>query len=77
MTTTIQVKREYTDDAKSFDNLLAKLDDKYDGKWVAILESGDIVADEDLSQVHQMAEARATKITFEFRAHKKGQLFHR
>jgi len=77
MATSIQVKREYAEDSKSFDGLLHKLDEEYGGKWVAILESGDIIANKDLSRVHAMAKKRTANIVFVFRAYKKGQLFFR
>jgi hypothetical protein len=77
MAITIQVKREYANDAKNLDDLLAKLDERYGGMWVAILDNGDVVADKDLGRVHKTAKERSAKITFEFHAHKKGQLFYR
>jgi len=77
MATTIQVKREHAGDTKDFDSLLYKLDEEYDGKWVAILENGDVIADQDLSRVHAMAEEKSVRIGFLFRAHRRGQLFFR
>ena len=77
MATTIQVKKEYAGDAKSFDGLLDRLDEKYGGKWVAILKDGEVIADQDLGRVYDMARKMSAEITFLFRAHKKGQLFFR
>lgn len=77
MATAIQVKKEYAGDAKSFDDLLDKLDERYGGKWVAILENGEVIADQDLDRVYAMARKMSAEISFLFRAHKKDQLFFR
>jgi|GEM_PF-6422850 len=74
MSTTVQIKKSEVGEAEDFDDLLDKLDEKYGGNWVAILKSGDIVADKNLGRVLDVAKERSAEISFLFHAHKKGQL---
>lgn len=71
MAVTIQLKREdlRSKDAKSF---YAKLNAQYAGQWVAILESGEVLANSTLVDIY--AQAKDSKIVSLFRASKSGQL---
>ena len=77
MSASVQIRKSEVGEVGDFDDLLDKLDEKYDGKWVAILKSGDIVADEDLGRVLDAAKEKSAEVSFLFQAHKKGQLFFR
>jgi hypothetical protein len=71
---TVQIKKEELKEVKDFNSLLAKLNELYDGKWVAILDNNDLVADKTVQSVQKLAEKKNSKIVFLFHASKKGEL---
>ena len=70
---TVQIKKEEVGENKNLASLLSKLNDKYSGKWVAILANGEVIADEKLETLYMLAYKKSSKIIFEFQASKKGQ----
>jgi len=73
---TVQVRKEEVGENKDLGSLFSKLNDKYGGKWVAILENGEVVADKKMEEVYNLATKRSSKIAALFQAPEKGeQLF--
>jgi hypothetical protein len=73
---TVQLRKEEVGENKDFESLFSKLNEKYGGKWVAILENGDVVADKKIKGLYTMSARRSSKIAALFQANKKGeQLF--
>jgi len=70
---TVQIKREDLKEVKDFKGFLAKLNDMYDGKWVAILANGEIVADQAVEKLHELAAKKHSSSAFLFHASKKGE----
>jgi len=77
LATTIQIKKEEVEGAKNSQEALAKLDEKYGGKWVAILENGEVIAREDLDELFDLAKEKSLKISTVFRAQSKDELLFR
>jgi hypothetical protein len=73
---TIQIKRDEVK-AENGQKFLGRLNKIYEGKWVAILASGEIVANENLNDVYAEAKKKASRILALFRASKKGQMMYR
>ena len=71
---TVQIKKEELKEVNDFNSLLAKLNELYDGKWVAILDNNELVADKTVEGVRKLAEKNKSKIVFLFHASKKGEL---
>jgi len=76
MSVTVEIRREglKARDAKSF---FEKLNAQYPGKWIAILENGDLVVQDRLAQIYEESEKKASKVLAMFRASKKGQLLYK
>jgi len=70
---TIQIRREEVGESRDLQSLLSKLNDKYSGKWVAILENGEVIASEKMGDVYDLASKHSSKIAALFQASKKGQ----
>ncbi len=71
---TIQIRTKELVGAKDFPSFLAKLNEKYDGKWVAILENGELIARDTVEECVKDAEKPSTKLVFLFHASKRDQL---
>jgi hypothetical protein len=73
VSTTVEIKREdlKSKDAKTF---FAKLNVEYPGKWIAILQNGDLIAKDTLAEIYSSSDEKASKIMVLFRESKKGQL---
>jgi len=76
METLVQIRK---DETRSSDirKLLVRLNRTYDGKWVAILASGEVIAKENLSDLYSEAAKKSSEILALFRASKKGQLMYK
>lgn len=73
---TVLLRKEEVGENKDFESLFSKLNEKYSGKWVAILENGDVVADKKMKELYTMSTKRSSKIAALFQATKKDeQLF--
>lgn len=70
---TFQIKKEDLK-AKDIKSFFARLDEEYPDKWVAILESGDLIARDALAELYSEAEKRSTRIVGLLRASKEGRL---
>lgn len=58
--------------AKNFSEVLERISESNEGKWVAILKSGKVVADEKLEQVYKIAGN--VRLVLLFKAPRKGEL---
>jgi hypothetical protein len=76
MATVLDVRRNDAK-ARDFHRYLVKLNNAYDGKWVAILKNGEVIAKESLTGVYAQASKRPSKILALFRASKKKQLMYK
>lgn len=76
METLVQIRK---DETRSSDirKLLVRLNRTYNGKWVAILASGEVIAKENLSDLYSEAAKKSSEILALFRASKKGQLMYK
>ena len=76
METLVQIRK---DETRSSDirKLLVRLNRTYDGKWVAIMASGEVIAKENLSDLYSEAAKKSSEILALFRASKKGQLMYK
>ena len=72
---TIQMRREELGDAKDIDALLSMLREKHNGKWIAILDNGQVVAHERLVKVYRQASKDRARIVVLFQASTKNSLF--
>lgn len=72
---TVQIRRQDIGESRDIQSLLSRLREKYSGKWVMILQNGDIVADEKLETLYTIASKKKSNIAAMFQAPKKGQLF--
>jgi hypothetical protein len=70
---TIQIKSKEAIGVRDFNEFLDKLNRKYDGKWVAILEDGEIVTGNTVEESSKAAEKRG-KVVFLTHASKKDRL---
>ena len=73
---TVQIRRNHIGEEDG-EKLLRRLNRVYDGKWVAILDSGEIVARASLDAVYSEAEKKSSRVAALFRASKKRQLMYR
>lgn len=71
---TVQIKRNELEGITDFTSFLAKLNELYDGKWVAILENNELIAEDTVESVQKRAKKQSSKIVFLFHASKKGEL---
>ena len=71
---TVQIKSEAIGQVKDIKSLFANLNEKYDGKWVAILENGEVISTEKLGDLRSKAGEKSSSIATFFRASKKGQM---
>jgi MoaA/NifB/PqqE/SkfB family radical SAM enzyme len=76
MTTVVKMAKQESRsrDPKRF---LARLNSIYDGKWVVIFASGEVIARENLPDLYAEAAKKSFKILALFRASKKGQLMYK
>lgn len=77
MSTVIQIGGK---ELKKSENLVAfnrKLSEEYEGKWVAVLETGEVIADDNLETVYSETGKKVSRIVALFHAPKKGQLLAR
>jgi hypothetical protein len=73
---TVQLRKEEVGENKNLEALFSKLNDKYSGKWVAILENGEVIGTSEMGELYTLAAKRSSKIAALFQASKKGeQLF--
>lgn len=70
---TVQIKRQDLKEVKDFKSFLARLNELYDGKWVAILANGEIVANQAVEKLRELATKNGSSIVFMFHASKKGE----
>jgi hypothetical protein len=69
---TMEIRREEVGEVKDISSFFSKLNEKYSGKWVAILENGEVVAEDKLEDIY--AKKLPSKIATLFQASKKGQM---
>jgi hypothetical protein len=76
METVVQIRKDETR-SRDIRKLLVRLNRIHDGKWVAILASGEVIAKENLSDLYSEAAKKSSEILALFRASKKGQLMYK
>jgi len=69
---TVLLRKKDVGDAKNASDLLNNLSEKHEGKWVAILKNGQILANQKLDRLY--SEAGGKEITVLFRAPRRGEL---
>ncbi len=69
---TVQIRKEDVGEVKDIQSLVTRLGEKYSGKWVAILENGEIIADEKVESLYDRANKK--KIAALFQIPRKGEL---
>lgn len=69
---TIQIRKEAVGEVKDVEALFGKLTEKYAGQWVAILENGEILANENLESLYD--EVNAKRVAVLLQIPKKGEL---
>ncbi len=77
MAITVQLKHGGLSRSRDFKSLLAVLVKKHRGKWVAILSTGEVVAEEKFETVQAEATGKSARIVFMFHAPRKGELLLR
>lgn len=74
---TVEIKKDQLGEAKDFKGILARLSERYEGEWVAVLDTGDLVSDKDPEAVFAEAKKRKATVTALFQVPKKGELLLR
>ncbi len=77
MFTTVHLRKELLQASKDPNGLLANLSKKYPGRWVAILSTGEVIAEKNLQAVHAKADRKSAQIVMMLRAPKKDELLLR
>ncbi len=70
---TLQINNADLKEVKDFRGFLSRLNELYDGKWVGILANGDIVTDDAVEKLRELATKKDSGIVFMFHASKKGE----
>jgi hypothetical protein len=77
MATTVQIRKEELGKARNAEAFFSKLTKEHEGKWIAILENGEVVAGESLTKLYSEIDSKPAKTVALFHANKKGQLILR
>lgn len=77
MATTVQIGREELGKSRNAEAFFSKLTMEHEGKWIAILATGEIVVGETLAKLYSQTDEKQTEIVGLFHANKKGQLLLR
>jgi hypothetical protein len=67
----IEIKKDIVGEFHSVDALFSKLNDKFDGKWVAIMKDGNIIAETRLEDIY--AKVSQSDIGTLFQASRSGK----
>lgn len=71
---TVQIRKEEVGEFKDIKTFFDRLSEKYSGKWVAILDNGEIIGMENLEDVYAEVSKKKIKIATLFQVPKKGQM---
>ncbi len=71
---TVQIRSKELAGTKDFNEFLEKLNRLHDGKWVAILDNGELVTGDTVEQASKAAAEKKGKVVFLTYASKKDQL---
>lgn len=77
MATTIALRNKELAKVKDVKGFFAGLDQEYGGKWVAITDNDEIVADKSLEAVYSEAEKKGSNVKALFYAAEQGELLLR
>ncbi len=73
-TTTIEIKRKEFEKVKDVTGFFTKLNEVYEGKWVVILKSGELIANKSLGELYSTVEKQSGTIETLFFASKNSRL---
>lgn len=73
----IEIKQDELAKSRDMKNFYRRLSEEYEGSWVAILKTGDLIVNKDIEAVYSEAQTKSAGIVALFPAAKKGQLIFR
>ncbi len=72
---TVLIDKKELGEVNDVKTLFSKLAQKYSGKWVAILENGEVISTEKPEDLYKLAEEKKSKVGLVFQASIEGQQF--
>jgi len=74
---TIEIRKDQLGEAEDFKGFLARLSERYEGKWVAISDDGELISADTIEGVYALADQRHAEVKGLFHVPKRGELLLR